>query len=60
VVDYRDMPMVRSIEREAAKQDNHFSAFVMGIVKSVPFQMRRADGPETAAAAKPDPAAKKP
>jgi hypothetical protein len=65
VVDYRDMPMVRSIERDAAKQDNHFSAFVMGIVKSMPFQMRRADGPEpaapsTAAAAKPDPAEKKP
>ena len=49
VIDYRDMPFVREIEREAAKNDNHFSSFVMGIVKSVPFQMRRAE--ESAAGA---------
>jgi hypothetical protein len=46
VVDYRDMPMIRSIEREAAKHDNHFASFVLGIVNSMPFQQRRADGPE--------------
>ncbi|MBI4472343.1 MAG: DUF1592 domain-containing protein [Acidobacteria bacterium] len=38
-----DMPVVRSIEREAAKNGNRFSAFVLGIVKSVPFQMRKAE-----------------
>jgi hypothetical protein len=47
VVDYRDMPMVRSIEQEAARNNNRFSSFVLGIVKSMPFQMRRADGAET-------------
>jgi hypothetical protein len=44
VLDYRDMPMVRSIEQEAARNSNRFSTFVLGIVKSMPFQMRRADG----------------
>jgi hypothetical protein len=46
VVDYRDMPMVRSIEQEAARNNNRFSSFVLGIVKSMPFQMRRAEGAE--------------
>jgi len=44
VVDYRDEPMVRSIERNAAAENNRFSSYVLGIVKSMPFQMRRADG----------------
>jgi len=61
VVDYRDMPMVRSIEQQAARSDNRFSSFVLGIVKSMPFQMRRAEGgqapAETAAAADPPDAA---
>jgi hypothetical protein len=43
VIDYRDMPFVREIEREAAKNENRFSTFVLGVVKSVPFQMRRAE-----------------
>ncbi len=43
VIDYRDMPFVRGVEKEAAKADNKFSAFVLGIVKSPPFQMRRAE-----------------
>jgi hypothetical protein len=43
LVDYRDMPAVRAIEREAAGNGNRFSAFVLGVVKSVPFQMRKAD-----------------
>ena len=37
---YYDMPVVRSIDREAAKNDNRFSALIIGIVKSDPFQMR--------------------
>jgi len=36
-----DMPVVRGIVGDAGKQDNRFSALVMGIVKSAPFQMRR-------------------
>jgi hypothetical protein len=38
-VDYRDMPLVRSIARDAEKNNDRFSALVMGIVKSRPFQM---------------------
>jgi len=48
VLDYQDMPAVRAIDREAAREDNSFSAFVLAIVKSAPFQMRRA--PERAPA----------
>jgi hypothetical protein len=37
-----DMPVVRSIVREAAASNDRFSAIVLGIVHSVPFQMRTA------------------
>lgn len=37
---YYDMPVVRSIARDAARNDNHFSSLILGIVKSDPFQMR--------------------
>ncbi len=37
-----DMPAVRQILREAATQDYRWSSFVVSIVKSLPFQMRRA------------------
>jgi len=43
VIDYRDMPFVRGVEQEAARNNNRFSSFVMGVVKSAPFQMRRAE-----------------
>jgi hypothetical protein len=43
VVDYRDMPAVRAIEKDAARDDNRFPAFVLSIVRSAPFQMRRAE-----------------
>ena len=36
-----DAPAVRGIVRDARTQDYRFSAIVMGIVKSTPFQMRR-------------------
>ena len=48
VIDYRDMPFVRGIERDAAKNDDRFSSFVLGVVKSMPFQMRRAEESEPA------------
>ena len=35
-----DMPAVRSVAREAERNDNRFSSLVVGVVKSVPFQMR--------------------
>ncbi len=37
---YTDMPFVRAIARDAARDDHRFSSIVMGIVNSPPFQMR--------------------
>jgi len=39
-VEYTDMPVIRAIARDAAKEDNRFSAIVLGIVRSPQFQMR--------------------
>ncbi len=39
-IDEHDMPAVRAIMRSAAKHDNRFSSLVLGLVNSVPFQMR--------------------
>jgi len=41
-IDYKDMPAVRKIVRHAAPAKYKFSAIVMGIVQSTPFQMRMA------------------
>ncbi len=46
VIDYRDLPVVRQIERQAAKNDNRFSTFILGVVNSVPFQFRRVEESE--------------
>ena len=35
-----DMPTVRSIVRDAGKDQYRFSAVVLGVVRSVPFQKR--------------------
>ena len=43
-VEYYDAPAVRQIVRDAEKGGYRFSSLVLGIVKSVPFQMRRAEG----------------
>jgi hypothetical protein len=40
-VEYGDMPYVRSIVRESAKNDYRLSSVILEIVKSVPFQMNR-------------------
>ena len=40
---YTDMPFVRSILKESARANYRFSSLVLGIVKSVPFQMRRSE-----------------
>jgi mono/diheme cytochrome c family protein len=39
-VEFTDMPTVRAIARDTARDDNRFSAIVLGIVKSGQFQMR--------------------
>jgi hypothetical protein len=41
-VEYYDMPVVRQIVRETARDDYRFSSIVLAIVKSAPFQMRKA------------------
>ena len=38
-VEYYDMPAVRKIARESAANDYRWSSIILGIVKSVPFQM---------------------
>ena len=38
-VEYQDMPVVRAIVRDSARNDYRFSSVVMGIVTSAPFQM---------------------
>jgi cytochrome c551/c552 len=37
---YYDMPVVRAIAQDAARNDNRFSSLIVGIVKSDPFQMK--------------------
>jgi cytochrome c551/c552 len=37
---YYDMPVVRAVMRDAAKDQYRFSDLVLGIVKSAPFQMK--------------------
>ncbi len=43
-VEYRDMPLVRSIVRESAASNYSFSSIVLGIVKSEPFRMNTKTG----------------
>ena len=42
-VEYADMPAIRKIVKDAAASDYRWSALVMGVVKSLPFQMRRVE-----------------
>jgi hypothetical protein len=37
---YSDMPFVRAIASDAARDDHRFSSLVLGIVQSPAFQMR--------------------
>ena len=39
-LDYNDAPAVRQIEAEAARDDDRFSSLILGVVRSVPFQMK--------------------
>ncbi len=40
-VQYYDMSTIRSIANDAAENGNRFSSFVMGIIESTAFQMRK-------------------
>jgi hypothetical protein len=44
---YYDMPAIRTITREAARNDYKFSSLVLGIVNSDAFQMRVKKAEET-------------
>jgi cytochrome c5 len=51
-VEYPDMPLVRTIVRDGAKDQYRFSSLVMGIVKSAPFQMNTKGAEATEQAAR--------
>ena len=42
-VEYYDLPTVRQIVSEASEDDYRWGSIVLGIVKSIPFQMRRSE-----------------
>jgi hypothetical protein len=42
---YYDMPVVRAVMRDSARDRYRFSELVLGIVKSAPFQMRVKEAP---------------
>jgi hypothetical protein len=41
-VDHVDAPTVRQLVRDLARDEYRWSSLVLGIVRSAPFQMRRA------------------
>jgi hypothetical protein len=43
-IDYRDMPTVRAIVREAATDDYRFESLVLGVVASDAFRKREPEG----------------
>ena len=49
-VEYYDQPTIRSIVREAEANDYRMSSFILGVVKSAPFQMMRAEASTEAGA----------
>jgi Protein of unknown function (DUF1592)/Protein of unknown function (DUF1588)/Protein of unknown function (DUF1587)/Protein of unknown function (DUF1595)/Protein of unknown function (DUF1585) len=46
VLEPSDMPAVRAVERKAARGNDRFSSFIMAVVQSGPFRMRRAGAGE--------------
>ena len=49
-LDYYDMPTIRKIVKESAPSNYNFSTLVVNVVKSMPFQMRKAPKPEQTSA----------
>jgi hypothetical protein len=45
-IELGDRPLVRKVAREAAARDYRWSAIVLGIVRSAPFQMKKAPAPD--------------
>jgi hypothetical protein len=46
-MEFTDMPAVRAIVRDTARDDHRFSALVLGVVRSAQFQMRVKSGEPT-------------
>jgi len=46
-IEYYDMPAIRAVTRDAAKNNNKFSSLVLGIVKSQAFQMSKVEAVTT-------------
>ena len=44
-VEYHDAPAIRRIMRDAAPADYTLSSLILGVARSLPFQMRRSDEP---------------
>ncbi len=49
-LEYKDMPLVRAIARDAGRNSNRFSSLVLGVVRSRPFQWNTRVGQESAPA----------
>jgi mono/diheme cytochrome c family protein len=49
-VEYSDMPAIRAIVRDAGKNGNKISAFVLGVVNSSAFRMAKVEAPAKALA----------
>ena len=55
-VEYFDMPAIRKITKESAKNDDRMSSFILGVVESIPFRMSTGidlEGPSTEAVENP-------
>ena len=48
-VEYFDQPTIRAIARKAETDNYKMSAFILGVVKSEPFRMKRVEAPATTA-----------
>ncbi len=53
-LEYYDGPTVRQLIRGIAEKDYRWSALLLGIVESAPFQMRSAAGPDAPSVAAAD------
>jgi hypothetical protein len=49
-LEYYDMPAVRAVTGQAARNNYRFSSLILGIVESTPFQMRRSQESDSAPA----------
>ncbi|HXI26883.1 MAG TPA: DUF1585 domain-containing protein, partial [Vicinamibacterales bacterium] len=46
-MEYADMPAIRAIVRDAAKNGNRMSSFILGVANSAAFRMAKAAEPHT-------------